>query len=169
MFYSLITKDRFYFRGNSENKASENNHSTGVFPPNLQTLYGAVRGNWIDAYGDYDSFNKGDYEKTIGTINKPGEFSIEGIYLAKNKELYVPIPLDVQVIEETDGSFYAQTLEVHKGFERESDGLKYRLMARENKKSESALGFWIRVKDVEVLFKHERVKCVKLNHGLIPT
>lgn len=40
--------------------SGENTFATGIFPPNPQTIYGALRGNWIEQYGNVEDFNHGE-------------------------------------------------------------------------------------------------------------
>ena len=161
--YKLATYDAFFFRGNGEFSSGENTFATGVFPPNPQTIYGALRGNWIEQYGNVEDFNHGKYANEIGTPTSHGKLRLKGIYLSKGNTLYLPLPQDCQVIRKEDGKLEAHLLELEKGKGFESDGAQYRLVGVSNKKSESAEGKWITVKDWEKLvLKREPVGVLPL-------
>ena len=161
--YKLATYDAFFFRGNGEFSSGENTFATGIFPPNPQTIYGALRGNWIEQYGNVEDFNHGKYANEIGTPTSHGKLRLKGIYLSKGKTLYLPLPQDCQVIQKEDGKLEAHLLELEKGKGYESDGAQFRLVGVSNKKSESAEGKWITVKDWEKLvLKREPVEVLPL-------
>ena len=87
----------------------------------------------------------------------------EGDLSFKRKTLYLPLPQDCQVIRKEDGKLEAHLLELEKGKGYESDGAQYRLVGVSNKKSESAEGKWVTVKDWEKLvLKREPVEVLPL-------
>lgn len=167
MFYSLVTQDRFYFRGSGENIAGQHHTANSIFPPTLQTMYGAIRGNWIDQYGNYSDFRKGDYTDTIGTIDSPGNFKLKGIYLAKDNQLFIPLPLDNQ-ISEKEGKHYARPLLLSKGQGWESDHSHYRFIAQNDGKSKDNHQLWVASNHLAALHANQEVECFTLSHFVMP-
>lgn len=167
MFYSLVTHDRFYFRGSGENIAGQHHTANSVFPPTLQTMYGAIRGNWIDQHGNYPEFMKGVYTDTMGTIDSPGNFKLKGIYLAKDNQLYIPLPLDNQ-ISEKEGKYYARPLLLSKGQGWESDHAHYRFIAQNEGKSKDNHQLWVAVNHLADLHANHEVECFALSHFVMP-
>lgn len=165
--YKLHTRDAFMFRGNGSFTAGENAFARGVFPPNPQTIYGALRGNWIDHTGNYSAFYAGDYREIVGTPTEHGSLQLKGIYLIKNQEIYIPLPLDSQVIEGADEGLKAQALKLVKGSRRQSDNQPYRLMGRVQEKSKSANSKWMKAKDWEKFINVEPISVYGLNHFIV--
>lgn len=144
--YQLTTSQAFFFRGSGNFEAGSASHTQGIFPPNPQTIYGALRSNYIEQYGTIESFKKGDIKVEIGDPNSDGKLKITGIYLVKDNHLYLPVPQDTQIRKTPDG-LKAQLLELTKSDGYQSDGNKYRFFAPVNEKSESAVGKWVSLGD----------------------
>lgn len=167
MFYSLRTHDRFYFRGSGENIAGQHHKSNSIFPPTLQTMYGALRGNWIEQHGNYSDFKKGKYAESIGTIDSSGAFALRGLYIAKDNQLYLPLPLDTQVFEK-EGHTFALPLLLKKGKGWESDQASYRFIAQRAGKSKDNNNMWIPVHSLAPLYMNQKVECFSFEHFVVP-
>lgn len=167
MLYKLKTFDRFYFRGNGENSAGEFHRPSSIFPPSLQTLYGAIRSNWIVQHGNLEDFRQGKYADSIGTITETGSFKLSSIFLALNGILYLPLPLDTQVTYK-EGNYYAKPLKITKGLGNESDQSIYRFVAQEKGKSKDNSDFWIAIQDLKDLFANKETACLPLSDFVVP-
>ena len=149
--YSLHTHDTFFFRGNGEFTSGENSFTSGLFPPNPQTLYGALRGNWIEQYGTVEAFISGAYREKVGTPDSHGALQLNGVYLSLDDYLYVPLPQHTQVLKSDTGILTAHPLKLVKGSNRESDDAGSRLIGVSRKKSTSPDGKWIKAVDWKTL------------------
>lgn len=161
--YTLHTLNSFTFRGNGSFQSTETTAGHGVFPPYPQTIYGALRNNWIEHHGNTQAFLDGQYDDRIGTTTSHGSMRLEGVYLVKNHELFLPLPLDCQVMEE-DNQFKAEFLMLQVGQTYESDGQVYRLRARHNVKSVSADNMWLSVSSWSDLIDGKAVQAFPISH-----
>lgn len=162
-----MTNDRFYFRGNGENTAGDVHRSTSVFPPTYQMVYGALRSNWITQHGNLKDFKAGKYAEIIGTVKEPGDFQLKGIYLAKNGEIYIPLPMDTQ-IREKNGQYVVKPLMLRKGNGFESDLAQYRFTAQNKGKSKDNQNFWLAISELNALYSNHEVQCLPLSAFVKP-
>lgn len=158
--YKIFTDQSFFFRGNGSFNAGDDNYAQGIFPPNPQTLYGALRSNYIEAYGSVAAFENGEMEEEIGSPHTDGKLEIKAIVMSINDDIYVPLPHDCQVNEDKDDIFHAKSLLLCKGECFESDQSDYRFIAPKNKKSVSSSGKWINIVHWQALNNGEEVPVI---------
>lgn len=141
------TYDSFFFRGNNNFDASSQFEAEAVFPPRPGTFYGAIRTAVMEQEDALEAFLQGTDEslkQRIGSPTTHGSFRIRAVLLEHEETLYVPVPLDVQVIR-TDAGYrgYPLTLHTVEPESGQSDGSAYRLLASHGVKSQSAQGKWM--------------------------
>lgn len=141
------TYDSFFFRGNNNFDASSQFEAEDIFPPRPGTFYGAIRTAVIEAEDALEVFLQGtstSLKERIGSPTTHGSFRIQGTFLEYEDTLYVPVPLDIQVIQ-TGDAYHGYPLMLHpvEQGSGQSDSSSYRLLAPHAVKSQSAQGKWM--------------------------
>lgn len=101
-------KDTLFFRDARPFRKGIETEGYSIFPPNLSTVYGALRTLFISENGGLDEFLTGKLKNEIGLppekkngdkLVNMGDFKVKGVFLTDNKNIYFPTPLDLVNIE----------------------------------------------------------------------
>jgi CRISPR-associated protein Cmr3 len=145
--------DTFFFRNQKDLLSGENSTAGTIFPPRPGTIYGALRSAYIHEHGGFESFYSAansELKKWMGTPNEIGRFRLRGFAFYDGKEIFLPLPMDYQVVEESSDSKeekWAYPLKLVKEDSPASNGNQYRLYGPKEEKSFSSSGAYIAYKD----------------------
>jgi CRISPR-associated protein Cmr3 len=137
---TLKPVDTFFFKNHQVTEAGNDTAMDGIFPPRPNTIYGALRAAFIHEHATFEEFAQQRNEKVkkwMGTQNEFGEFQITYCGLKYNKTLFLPLPLDYQVVE-ADEKTIAYPLQLKKDTQLSSQPGKWRLFSSRNEKSKSS-------------------------------
>ncbi len=136
----LTPADTFFFKNHHATQAGETTVMESMFPPRPNTIYGALRAAYIYAYSSFDEFARGADERVkrwMGTPNERGAFRLHYCALADGDSLFLPLPLDYQVVEEGD-SLKAYPLQLAKDRKPSSASTMWRLASSRREKTKSS-------------------------------
>ncbi|ADU92822.1 type III-B CRISPR module-associated protein Cmr3 [Geobacillus sp. Y412MC52] len=136
----LTPADTFFFKNHHATQAGETTVMESMFPPRPNTIYGALRAAYIYAYSSFDEFARGADERVklwMGTPDERGAFRLHYCALADGDSLFLPLPLDYQVVEEGD-SLKAYPLQLAKDRKPSSASTMWRLASSRREKTKSS-------------------------------
>ncbi|MFA6808279.1 MAG: type III-B CRISPR module-associated Cmr3 family protein [Eubacteriales bacterium] len=138
--------DTFFFRNHQNFTAGENSSANTIFPPNLGTIYGALRSAYIHQKSSFTRFIEGSdlpLKEWMGTTTSPGRLKLRGCFIYANRQAQLPLPMDYQVIktekkkgEQVEEMAYPLELICDKNLT--SNGREYCLYGVSEKKSSSS-------------------------------
>lgn len=138
--------DTFFFRNHQSMNMGEDAEASGIFPPQPQTIYGALRSEYINRVSNFETFYKG-LDETLkifaGTPEECGSFRIKGVLLYRQEELYCPLPLDYLVKKEMESEKQkAYPLQLRKDTDENlsSDNTCWKLVSDRHEKTASSEG-----------------------------
>ncbi|WP_339232648.1 type III-B CRISPR module-associated Cmr3 family protein [Geobacillus sp. FSL W8-0032] len=137
---TLRPTDTFFFKNHHATQAGETTVMEPMFPPRPNTIYGALRAAYIYTHSSFEDFARGADEHVkqwMGTPNGRGAFRLYYCGLADGDQLFLPLPLDYQVVEEGE-SLTAYPLELVKDRKPSSSSLGWRLASSRREKTKSS-------------------------------
>lgn len=143
--------DTFFFRNHQNFTAGENSNAATIFPPNLGTLYGALRSAYIHQKSSFARFLEGSdlpLKEWMGTTKNPGRLRLRGCFIYANRQAQLPLPMDYQVIKADNekgeqAAEMAYPLDLRRDGNLTSNGRDYCLYGVMEKKSSSSSGGFI--------------------------
>ncbi|WP_054950072.1 type III-B CRISPR module-associated Cmr3 family protein [Numidum massiliense] len=141
--------DTFFFKGHATADAGVHTVADGMFPPRSNTVYGALRAAYIHQHSTFEDFAAGKddaVKEWMGTPESFGSFRQALLLLMKNDELLLPLPLDCQVLKEEKLEVHPLTL-TPDDLPSSNNASLWRLRASSNKKSASAAGKFVPMRD----------------------
>lgn len=172
--YSLKPVDTFFFRDHKEFFSGSESTADNIFPPRPGTVYGALRSGYIHENGGFKAFYAGTDDELklwMGTPEKTGLFSLRGVFIHDDQDIFLPLPLDYQVVSGIDGNKneeWAYPLELVQEEIPASDGYQYRLYGVKSEKSHSATGAYISHSDwKKAHFNTQPIRIYRKNRWII--
>ncbi|MEW5323558.1 type III-B CRISPR module-associated Cmr3 family protein [Geobacillus thermoleovorans] len=136
----LTPTDTFFFKNHHVTQAGETTVMESMFPPRPNTIYGALRAAYIYAHSSFEAFESGEDEcvrKWMGTPDERGDFRLHYCALADGETMFLPLPLDYQVVEEGE-SLTAYPLQLVQDRKPSSSPNIWRLASSRREKTKSA-------------------------------
>jgi CRISPR-associated protein Cmr3 len=87
--------DTLFFRDAKSFTMIEDNWAEGIFPPTPLTIYGALR-------AEYFSNHLNDFPKRETNEDPSLNSRINGIFLSKGDEIFVPLPNDIVILKDSE-------------------------------------------------------------------
>lgn len=166
--------DTFFFRNHKDFLSGVDSTAGSIFPPRPGTIYGALRSGFIHENGGFESFYSGtddDLKHWMGTPEEIGQFSLRGVMIHDEKDVYLPLPLDYQVVYEINDNKaeeWAYPLKLINDMIPGSDGYQYRLYGVKEEKSLSAAGAYIAHSDwKKAQLSREPVRIYRKSHWVM--
>ncbi len=100
MFIRIKALDTLFFRTPRPFTAGVETWTDTIFPPYPRTVYGALRTYLIFERGDLKRFERGEFEKELGTPNSYGNFKIKGPFLMRKDTIFFRTPLDTVIVND---------------------------------------------------------------------
>lgn len=165
MILHLKPADTFFFRDHRPFTAGEQTTANGRFPPPLGTIYGALRSAYIHQNANFLDFRKetdASIKKWMGTPTEKGEFRIKGCFVSNEEQVFLPLPLDYQVVSDGHGGEKALPLELKHESGLSSDRESHKLFGPTDQKSASPMNAYLPLNQWEehVLHKQSEIPSI---------
>ena len=166
--------DTFFFRNQKDFISGVNNTAGNIFPPRPGTFYGALRSAFIHENSSFKSFYAGidnEVKTWMGTPDKVGRFVLRGVMVYDGKDLYFPLPLDYQVIDEIHNGLHeewAYSFELKEEQIPCSNGYKFRLYGVKDEKTASSSDAYVKYIDwKKAQLERIPIKIFRKSHWMI--
>jgi len=159
---NLLPLDTLFFRDSLPfDTNSESHELSGMFPPYPHTVVGAIRGHYARASG-WDGLGAWEpklYDK-LGNRDDLGPLNFAGPFILRDKEVLVPLPLNLVGCTEKDQFKIQTTLVPGKAVVTDIGTVRLPAFAKigvEGKKLETSTSHWVLLKELLAWLKSGRL------------